>query len=208
MGMFGRLFGRGKEEPEGQQPEEAGQAPAEQPPAPAPAAPEAAAPAAELKRKRGFLGKVKDRLRGKGKAKKEAAPPTEEAPPAAPPAPPSPPGPPTAPPTGGGEEGGEPGGEGGEEGGEEGEEEDPYADAPSSLHVSIPGTWKTSKRKWLGVVEGTLHGADVVKFLKAMDKGTKAEVEEVIQLVCDDFGDGSFGAAVELDGSSWSTPSY
>ncbi|MDK1477008.1 hypothetical protein QNO07_27050 [Streptomyces sp. 549] len=188
MGLFGRLFGRGKkEQPEGQ-PEEAGQAPAPQP------APEPAAPAAQPERKRGFLGKVKDRLRGK--AKKEEAPPGEEAPPAAPPAPP---GPPSGPPTGGGEEGEEPGEE---------EEEDPYADAPSSLHVAIPGTWKTSKRKWLGVVEGTLRGPDVVKFLKAMDKGTKAEVADAIQLVCDDFGDGSFGAAVELDGSSWSTPSY
>ncbi|MCX4871107.1 MULTISPECIES: hypothetical protein [unclassified Streptomyces] len=204
MGMFGRLFGRGKEELEGQQPEEAGQAPAEQPPAPAPAAPEPAAPAAEPKR--GFFGKVKDRLRGK--AKKAAVPPAEEAPPSAPPAPPGPPGPPAAPPTGGGgEEGGEPGGEEAG-GGEEAEKEDPYANAPHSLTVSIHGTWKTSKRRWTGVVEGTLKGKHVVTFLKAMDEGTEAEIQEVIQLVCDDFGDGSFGSAVELDGSTWSTPSY
>ncbi|MEU2578754.1 hypothetical protein ACIP3B_36220 [Streptomyces anulatus] len=205
MGMFGRLFGRGKDqEPEGQG-QEAGPSPAEQPPAPAPTAPEAPAPAAEKPKKRGLLGRVKAKLRGKGKAKKEE-PPAEEAPPAAPPAPPAPPSPPS---TGGGTGGGE--GEGQEgEGEAEGEEEepDPYADAPSSLHVRIPGTWVTSKRKWLGVVEGTLHGAQVVKFLKAMDHGSKKDRDEAVQMVCDDFGDGSFGGGVEVEKSSYSDPMY
>ncbi|MFI7089727.1 hypothetical protein ACIBUR_39860 [Streptomyces anulatus] len=202
MGMFGRLFGRSKDkEPEGQG-QEAGPSPAEQPPAPAPAAPEAPAPAAEKPKKRGLFGRVKAKLRGK--AKKEEAP-AEEAPPAAPPAPPAPPSPPS---TGGGTGGGE--GEGQEgEGEAEGEEEpDPYADAPSSLYVRIPGTWVTSKRKWLGVVEGTLHGGQVVKFLKAMDHGSKKDRDEAVQMVCDDFGDGSFGSGVEVEKSSYSDPMY
>ncbi|HWU07519.1 MAG TPA: hypothetical protein VN520_14250 [Streptomyces sp.] len=204
MGMFGRLFGRGKDkEPKGQG-QEAGPSPAEQLPAPAPAAPEAPAPAAEKPTKRGLFGRVKAKLRSKDKAKKEEAP-AEEAPPAAPSAPPSPPS------AGGGTGGGESEGQEGEAEGQEGQEEeepDPYADAPSSLYVRIPGTWKTSKRKWLGVVEGNLHGDQVVKFLKAMDQGSKKDRDEAVQMVCDDFGDGSFGSGVEVERSSYSNPMY
>lgn len=190
MGMFGRLFGRGKDQPEGEgrQPEEAGQAPAPQPPAPA-------APAPAEPKRRGLLGRAADRLRGRGKKEQ---PPAEVAPPAAPPAPP---GPPSAPPTGGGEEGGEEGGEGGEEA----EEEKDYSNAPKSLDVTIDGTWVTSKRAWRGPVVGTVKGSQVVDFLKALDEGRE---EEAVQMICDDFGDGSFGAAVDLSASDWGTPRF
>jgi hypothetical protein len=110
------------------------------------------------------------------------------------------PGPPTAPPAAEGEAG--------EEAGPtktEGKAEKDYSHTPSSLHVMIPGTWQTSKRAWKGIVDGTLHGDQVVQFLKAMDG--KGDMEDAIMTVCEDF-DEQFASALEIENSSWSTPQY
>ncbi|MFJ2774919.1 hypothetical protein [Streptomyces sp. NPDC087300] len=180
-----------------QAPAPASEAPRPQPtPAPTPA---------EEPRKPGRFQRALDKLRGRKKKKKEeapAAPESSSAPPSTPTAEPSPP-----------QDGGEPApagepGEPGVEGGEGQEEaEDPYADAPLFLTITIPGSWVTSKRTWNGVVQGTLFGEDIVDFLKAMDGVPGYDLNDSVQKVCDDF-DAQFGAAVDVDASTYSTPQY
>ncbi|WP_435611250.1 hypothetical protein [Streptomyces sp. C10-9-1] len=189
MGIFKRFFGRGG----GEEPQEPQQP--EQTPAPAPEAGPAAGDGGGGGKKRGFLGRIFGGR--KKKAPKGEAPP---APPEAPPAPPTGPPPPPAPPTPA--EGPEEGPEGGEEG-EEAPEKD-YSDAPSSASIRIAGTWMMSRRKWVGVVKGTLTGSAVVEFLKALDEGRD---QDAVMMVCEEFDDGSgFASAVNLDESTWETP--
>lgn len=189
MGIFDRFRKRGgkaKGEPT---------PPSAPTPAPTPQAPAGQVP--QEPKKRGLLGRMADKVRRK---KPPEAPP--EAPPAAPPAPPSPPEGPPAPPTPA--EGPEPEGEGVGEG-EEPEEKD-YSDAPSSMTVAIPGTWQFSKKKWVGIVRGTLSGARVVQFLQHLDND---EEEDAVMMICEEFDQGSgFASAVDLPHSTWSTPSF
>ncbi|MGW1365238.1 hypothetical protein ACWCQP_48830 [Streptomyces chartreusis] len=184
MGLFDRFRrkgGKGKEEP------------APPTPAPTPAPPPTAQAPAEgpKEKKRGLFGRIADKVRRKPK---EEAPPEA---PAAPPAPPEGPPPPPAPPTPAeGPEGPE----------EEGPPEKDYSDAPSSMSVSIPGTWKMSKKKWPGVVKGDLSGDEVIQFLRYLDEG---EEQKAVEMICDKFDKGSgFASAVDLDGSDWTTPSF
>ncbi|MGR3939431.1 hypothetical protein [Streptomyces sp. BRA346] len=155
----------------------------EQPPeeVPPPEVPAAEAPAPEpaeaAEEKRGFFSRLFGR-------KKKEAPPAEEA--EAPPPQEAPPAPPAEGPPAG-----------------EGPPEEPppkdYSGAPGSLRVRIPGVWKVSRRVWVGVVDGTLTGGQVVEFLKAIDEGRETDA---VQMVCDAYGD-DFGALVDLEESTW-----
>ncbi|OYP09988.1 hypothetical protein CFC35_41980 [Streptomyces sp. FBKL.4005] len=153
-------FGRKKEERP---------APAPEPtPAPPPRPEPAPAPAEEAPKKRGgLLG----RLFGRKKKEEEAppqdvtppppsAPSAEEAPPEAPPA-----APPEVPP------GAPPG-------------ERVY---PSHLHVDAEGEWHISDTVWEGTMSGTLHGADVKKFIDAME-ADPPDHETAIPLIGDAYG--------------------
>ncbi|MGW1379555.1 hypothetical protein ACWD6P_35545 [Streptomyces sp. NPDC002446] len=161
-------FGRGKGKEEGPAPE----------PTPAPTPPPTPAPA-EGEKKRGFFGRLKDKVRPK-KEKAPAAPPAEAppAPPAAPPtappeappeeAPPeeAPPGaPPAGPPT-------------------------PARVYPSFLHVEADGDWVISDTEWSGTMSGTLHGSDVKTFIDAMEppKGGAPDYDTAIPLIADAYG--------------------
>lgn len=190
MGLFGRIFKRkGKEE-------------APPAPAPTPTPPPAAGPPPEGK-KPGLFGRLKDKVRRKPK---EAPP---EAPPAAPPAPPAPPGPPAAPPAAEGPEEGPEEGEGpgiGPPSGEtEEERERRYANAPSSLTVTVSGRWKLSKNIWNATVTGTLHGSDVEGFLRAMDG--EGDLNHYIEEIVIDFAP-EVGPAIDAEASEYTTPDY
>jgi hypothetical protein len=194
MGIFNRLRklgGKGKEEPTPAPAPEATPAPAPQAPAGGEARP----------KKRGLLGRLSDRVRGK---KPPAAPPEEPpaAPPAAPPAPPQgPPSPPAPPPAEGPGEGPE-----GEGEAEEAAPEKDYSDAPSSISVKIAGTWQMSKKQWIGVVKGSLSGGAVVDFLKALDQDRE---KDAVIMICEAFDEGSgFADAVDLDRSDWTRPQF
>ncbi|MEU1224701.1 hypothetical protein [Streptomyces microflavus] len=142
-------------------------------PAPSPAPSPAPPAASEGKKKGGLLG----RLFGRSKKKKEEAPAAPE-PPAAPPAPPAPP---TEPPASGGPS--EPGDEsGGEKAGGEKEKEKVY---PAALGVSADGDWQISSTQWNGIMHGVLKGADVKKFMDAIEAG---EMDVAVPLVADAYG--------------------
>ncbi|WP_329449419.1 hypothetical protein OG906_43480 (plasmid) [Streptomyces sp. NBC_01426] len=195
MGIIGRIFGRKG----GEEPEEPREEPGEEAAAPAPE-PAGEAPqeeASEPERKPGFLDRVKRVFRRKkepGPAEETSAP--GEAKPAPPPTQPVPTGTQEALP---GTEDLAP------EAAAEPEEKD-YSNAPSSITVQIPGTWKMSRKKWVGVVKGTLTGNDVVEFLKHLDKG---EEEAAVMMVCQAFDQGSgFADAVDLGESEWGSISY
>lgn len=160
-------FGLGKKgQEQGPAPE---QAPAPTP-APAPQAPEPAAGTGE--KKRGLLGRLADRVTGKGKKEKApAAPP--EAPPAAPPAAPSPP--PAAPPSapaGGGEVG-----EGGGAGPVAPDKERSF---PSSIDAEADGDWVISQNEWYGQMEATLTGNKAKAFILAYEANDWTECAQLI----------------------------
>lgn len=158
-------------------------------PAPTPTptpAPKAEAPAPEPAKKKGLFGRIKDKVSRKPK---EAPP---EAPPAAPPAPPGPPAPP-APPVGGPAEGG----------GEEGEEEAlPETLYPSSVSVTVDGTWAISDSVWHGLISGTLSGADAKAFLIHLEKNNDASAVALVARAYDSQ-DMGFARYLSLKDSTW-----
>ncbi|WP_327180470.1 hypothetical protein OG599_35385 (plasmid) [Streptomyces sp. NBC_01335] len=159
-------------------------------PAPSPEPQPSAEPSAPAEKKSGgFLS----RLFGRSKQKvAPETPPAEPAPPAEPPA--SPPSPPT---TGGGGGGGEGGGA------EEGEgAPEPERVYPSSLTLSVQGTWVISSSIWHGPISGTLTGANAKAFVIHMEKGNE---ESAIRLLADAYDDKEMGFARYLDTgqSSW-----
>lgn len=160
-------FGRKKEE-----------APREAPrpePTPAPAPEPTPTPAPAEGKKRGFFGRLKDKVRPR---KKEEAPPA--APPTAPPAPPTaPPTPPEAPEAPPAEE---------EEGAPPAPPKPKERVYPPFLHVSADGVWVISETEWDGVMSGTLHGADVKAFIDAMEGEGGPDYDTAIPLIADAYG--------------------
>ncbi|MFD4263799.1 hypothetical protein ACFWR9_40910 [Streptomyces sp. NPDC058534] len=63
-----------------------------------------------------------------------------------------------------------------------------------------------SKKKWVGIVKGSLSGEAVVDFLRHLDND---EEQDAVMMICEEFDQGSgFASAVDLDRSTWSTPSF
>ncbi|MEU8764964.1 hypothetical protein [Streptomyces sp. NPDC048659] len=168
-------LGFGKKDKEQGPPPETPPTPAAPAPAPPPQEPPQEA-AEEAPKKRGFLGRLADKVTGKARKEKAAKAEGEaEAPPEAPPEAPA--AKPSAPPAGGGGEG-EEAGEGGGAGPEAPEKERYF---PSSISVSADGDWSISANTWYGTMSGTLTGHSSVKeFILAYEKGNWTRCCELI----------------------------
>ncbi|MEU3084737.1 hypothetical protein ABZ697_31105 [Streptomyces albidoflavus] len=147
-------------------------APSEGPATPAPAPKPTPEPTPEppAPKKRGLLGRIFGRKKGGGEAPAEGTGPA--------PAPASEPSPAPA---------GEPGPEAGEEG-EGGEATPPPRVYPSVLHVAAEGDWVISDTEWTGTMSGTLTGADVKRFIDAMEAEGGPNLHIAIPLIADAYG--------------------
>ncbi|MFC9265613.1 hypothetical protein ACFT25_38040 [Streptomyces hydrogenans] len=177
MAKWWKLGLGGKKDKEQSPPPETPPTPAA--PTPAPAPPPQEPPAEE--KKRGFFGRLADKVTGKAK-KEKAAKPEAEAPPEAPPEAPAETRP--APPSGG--EGGEAEAEGEAEGGGAGPgEPEERRTFPSSISVSAYGDWVISANEWYGEMSGTLTGSEVKEFILAHEHGNWTRCAELIAGVWD-----------------------
>ncbi|MFE7113201.1 hypothetical protein ACFU98_44370 [Streptomyces sp. NPDC057575] len=59
---------------------------------------------------------------------------------------------------------------------------------PPYLHVSADGKWRISDTEWEGTMSGTLHGADVKRFIDAMEDPNGPDYKTAIPLIADAYG--------------------